>query len=49
MAKRLDKDTFEAEVLTVLKHMKNNKSPKSDDYTAEFLKLFGKDIKYFIV
>lgn len=45
LAKSLDKDIVEAEVLTVLKHMKNNKSPGSDGYTAEFFKLFWKDIK----
>lgn len=49
LAKSLDKDIVEAEVLTVLKHMKNNKSPGSDGYTAEFFKFFWKDIKYFVV
>lgn len=36
LAKSLDKVIVEAEVLTVLKHIKNNKSPGSDGYTAEF-------------
>lgn len=36
LAKSLDKVIVEAEVLTVLKHIKNNKSPGSDGYTADF-------------
>lgn len=44
----LEKD-FEEEVLNVLKHMKNNKSPGSDGYTAEFCKFFWSDIKNYVV
>lgn len=49
MAKSLYKDIVEADVLTVIKHMKNNKSPGSDGYTAEFLNFFWKDLKHFVV
>lgn len=34
------KDFVEADVLTILKHMKNNKSHGSDGYTAEFFIFF---------
>lgn len=49
VAKSLYKDIVEADVLTVIKHMKNNKSPGSDGYTAEFLNFFWKDLKHFVV
>ena len=35
-AETLDKEISETEVLNVLKAMKNNKSPGSDGFTAEF-------------
>ena len=38
-AATLDKEISETEVLNVLKAMKNNKSPGSDGFTAEFYKL----------
>ena len=37
------------EVLCSLKNIKNNKSPGSDGFTAEFLKFFWKDIGTFVV
>ena len=45
----LEHDILESEVLTVLKKMKNNKSPGSDGYTVEFFKFFWKDLKLFVV
>lgn len=38
-----------SEALTVLKNMPNNKSPGSDGFTAEFLKVFWKNLGHFIV
>ena len=37
------------EVLEVLKNMKNNKSPESDGFTAEFYKFFWNDLKTYIM
>ena len=37
------------EISESLKNMKNNKSPGSDGFTAEFFKFFWKDLGYFIV
>ena len=37
------------EAVSVLKNMKNNKSPGSDGYTVEFFKFFWKDIGSFLV
>ena len=37
------------EMLSSLKHMKNNKSPGSDGFTIEFFKFFWTDIGHFIV
>lgn len=48
-SKGLEKDIEEREVLNVLKHMKNNKSPGSDGYTAEFFKFFWSDIRNYVV
>lgn len=45
MFKDLEKDFEEGEVLNVWKHMKNNKSPGSDGYTAESFKFFWSDIR----
>ena len=42
LATGLEKDITEAEVLTVVKQMKNNKSPGSDGYIAEFYNFFEK-------
>ena len=36
----LEHDILKSEILTVLKKMKNNKSPSSDGYTVEFFMLF---------
>ena len=47
-AETLDKEISETEVLNVLKDMKNNKSPRSDGFTAEFYKFFWKDLKTYI-
>lgn len=38
-----------SETLSVLKNMANNKSPGSDGFTAEFFKVFWKNIGHFIV
>ncbi|MCG7878665.1 MAG: reverse transcriptase domain-containing protein [Candidatus Thiodiazotropha endolucinida] len=45
---RLEGELSEAEILTVLKKMKNNKSPGSDGFTIEFFKFFYNDLKVFI-
>jgi exonuclease III len=45
----LESDIVESEVLSVLKNMKNNKSPGSDGFTAEFFKFFWNDLKYYIL
>lgn len=37
------------EALAVLKNMSNNKSPGSDRFTAEFLKMFWNNLGYFII
>ncbi|GFO33598.1 Pol-like protein [Plakobranchus ocellatus] len=42
------KITYE-EASTVLKNMKNNKSPGSDGFTIEFFKFFWRDIGYFLI
>ena len=42
--KRWKKKITYEEAGTVLKNMKNNKSPGSDGYTVEFFKLFWKDL-----
>ena len=42
-------DLTQAECLTTLKNMKNNKSPGPDGYTVEFFKFFWKDLGYFLV
>ena len=44
-AETLDKEISETEVLNVLKAMKNNKSPGSDGFTAEFYKFFWEGFK----
>ena len=49
LATGLERDITEAEVLTVVKQMKNNKSPGSDEHTAEFYKFVLKYIKHFVV
>ena len=49
IATGLERDITEAEVLTVVKQMKNNKSPGSDEHTAEFYKFVLKYIKHFVV
>lgn len=38
-----------SEALSVLKNMPNNKSSGSDGFTAEFLKVFWKNLGHFIV
>lgn len=38
-----------SEALSVLKNMPNNKSSGSDGFTAEFLKVFWKNLDHFIV
>ena len=45
----LENPILESEVLEVLKNMKNNKSPGSDGFTAEFFKFFWNDLKTFIL
>lgn len=37
------------EALSVLKNMANNKIPGSDGFTAEFFKVFWKNLGHFIV
>ena len=44
----LEGELSDSEILTVLKKMKNNKSPGSDGFTAEFFKFFYNDFKVFI-
>ena len=44
----LNGELTEQEIVFVLKKMKNNKSPGSDGFTAEFYKFFYKDLKVFI-
>ena len=39
----------ESEIFIVLKNMKNNKSPGSDGFTVEVLKIFWKDLKNYII
>ena len=44
----LEGELTESEMLTVLKKMKNNKSPGTDGFTVEFFKFFYSDLKVFI-
>ena len=44
----LEGELSDSEILTVLKKMKNNKSPGSDGFTAEFFNFFYNDFKVFI-
>ena len=49
-----EKDNLEGEIGSfeageILKKMKNNKSPESDGLTSEFLKIFWKDLKFFVI
>jgi exonuclease III len=44
----LEKNIDEHELLSVLKNMKNNKSPGSDGFTVEFFKFFWSDLKGYI-
>ena len=46
---KLEGDITYDEALSVLKNMKNNKSPGSDGFTVEFFKFFWSDIGHFIV
>lgn len=48
-SKVLESSIYENEILTVLKNMKNNKSPGSDGFTVEFFKFFWRDLKDHIV
>lgn len=48
-SKLLEKNISESEILDVLKNMKNNQSPGSDGFTAEFFKFFWNDLKCFIL
>ena len=45
----LEGNITKAEAASALLHMKNNKSPGSDGFTAEFFKFFWKDIGDFFV
>ena len=46
---KLEGDITYDEALSILKNMKNNKSPGSDGFTVEFFKFFWSDIGHFIV
>ena len=48
-AEELEGEIKYTEVLTFLKTMKNDKSPGSDGFTAEFFKFFWIDIGHYIV
>ena len=48
-AEQLKGEIKYSEVLTSLKNMNNDKSPGSDDFTAEFFNFFWMDIGNFIV
>ena len=45
----LESPITESELLSVLKNMKNGKSPGSDGFTAEFFKFFWHDLKIYIL
>ena len=45
----LEGDITLKELSQCLSKMKNNKSPGSDGFTAEFFKFFWKDLKYFVL
>ena len=45
---KLEGEIKEQEIGQILKKMKNNKSPGSDGFTAEFFKFFYKDVKVSI-
>ena len=47
MRQPMKRKTTYDEVLFNLKNMSNDKSPRYDSFTLQFLKLFGKDIGYF--
>ena len=48
MINNLEGNIDEHELLSVLKNMKNNKSPGSDGFTVEFFKFFWNDLKTHI-
>jgi exonuclease III len=48
-AQELEGEISYLEAFTFLKSMKNDKSPGSDGFSAEFLKIFWKDLGHFIV
>ena len=45
---KLEGEISDEEILSILKKMKNNKSPGSDGFSVEFFKFFYKDIIVFI-
>lgn len=48
MKENIENNISREEILTSLKGMKNNKSPGSDGFTAEFFKFFWSDLSQFI-
>lgn len=48
MKEKIENNISREEILTSLKGMKNNKSPGSDGFTAEFFKFFWSDLSQFI-
>ena len=49
MSQQLEGKVTYQEALNSLKHMKNEKSPGSDGFTAEFFKFFWKDLGMFLL
>lgn len=49
VSKKLEEHISEKEVLQVPKDMKTSKSTGSDGFTAEFLKFFWNNLKYFLI
>ena len=48
-AESLEGEITYEEATETLKNMKNDKSPGSDGYTAEFFKFFWRDLDHFVV
>ena len=49
MSHQLEGKVTYQETINSIKHMKNEKSPRSDGFTAEFFKFFWKDLGMFLL
>ena len=45
----MNREITEAELLTIVKSLPNNKTPGEDGLPSEFYKIFWQDIKYYLL